>query len=166
MLSYDNLLGLPYIEGKQDCYSIARRFYRQNFDIKLPNLARPNSFWKDPNLTLYDMYRDFGFEPVIDQRWEIGDALLIPIRSSFACHAAIIVEDNKVLHHLPGRLSNVEAMRPRWSSRALHVVRHPLVHEARKQSQETILLHEVVDAEIFRDPRYQNAVEQVSSNRS
>lgn len=39
MSHYSNLLGLPYIDGKQDCYSIVRQYFDQTYGLKLRNYA-------------------------------------------------------------------------------------------------------------------------------
>lgn len=165
MSNFSNLVGLPYIAGRQDCYGLMRRYYDQVWDIQLPNFARPNQFWNDPSLDLYSLYSDYGFEPVFDARWEIGDTLLMPLRTQIATHAAMIVEDNKVLHHLPGKLSTIEPLRPRWGNLATTVIRHPEVTKAQKQSIQTVHLHEVADAHLFRDPEFQKAAERALRTR-
>lgn len=157
MSNCSNLVGLTYIEGRQDCYGLMRRYYQQEWGIQLPNFARPRHFWNDESLDLYSLYADYGFEPVLDTRWEIGDTLLMPLRTQMATHAAMIVGDNQILHHLPDKLSTIESMRPRWANRATTVIRHPEVTAAQIQSSETAQLHEVLDVHIFRDPKFQEA---------
>jgi cell wall-associated NlpC family hydrolase len=161
MSNYDNLLGLPYLQGKQDCYSIARRYYAQVWGLRLPNWARPTAFWNDENLNLYKQYRTSGFVPVTDDDWQIGDTLLMPLRTQFHTHAAVIVADNKILHHLPGQLSTIESLRPKWANRATAVIRHPDVTATRADPDLTVNLHEVTNAHVFRDPKFQNAVARV-----
>ncbi len=41
MVKYDHLLHKQFKYGKQDCFTLLRDFYRDNFDILLPNYARP-----------------------------------------------------------------------------------------------------------------------------
>ena len=130
MSHYSNLIGLPYIDGQQDCYSIVRRYFDQNYGLKLRNYARPSRFWEDQQLDLYKMFKLEGAKPVLDDTVELGDVLLMPLFTPFATHACIVVGDNLILHHPPGRLSCVEPMRPKWSNRTSVVVRHPVVTAA------------------------------------
>jgi cell wall-associated NlpC family hydrolase len=161
MSNYNNLLGLEYIPGKQDCYSIVRRYFDQEYGLKLRNYARPDRFWEDQTLDLYKMFVLEGARPVHDGSIEIGDVILCPILTPFATHALIVVGDNLVLHHPPGRLSCIEPLRPRWISRALNTIRHPAVSAKNKPVAETVHLHEVLDANLFKDPGYQATLERV-----
>lgn len=157
--SYDPYLGLPYVAGLQDCYSVCRRYIQDHYEIRLPNFARPNNFWEDPHLDLYGMYKEFGFELVLDKPFEIGDVLLMPILTKVNSHAALVVEGNQVLHHLPGALSSVDPLLPKWANRANLVLRHPGITSYRKSTTTKVNVHEVIDAEIFRNPKFQKALD-------
>lgn len=160
MFDYDRLVGIPYSEGYNDCYGLCRRYYREAWGITLPNLARPTSFWADPELDFYSQYQKHGFKTVLDEKLQIGDAFLIPIRTAIASHAAVLVADNLILHHLPGRLSIVESFRPKWANRVNVTIRHPKVTEQlTKEKSAPKQLHEVLDANLLRDPRIQSAIE-------
>lgn len=155
MSDYHKYLGLPYIPGRQDCYSICRNYLRDTFGIRLPNFARPTNFWEDPHLDLYAMYRRWGFQPVFDEKFKKGDILLMPLGTAVNSHAAVVVEGNQILHHLPNALSSLDPLMPKWGRRANVVLRHPDV----KDVVEKVHLHEVLDADIFRDPKVQEALE-------
>lgn len=162
MSHYTNLIGLPYIVGKQDCYSIVRRYFDQAYGLKLRNYARPDRFWEDQSLDLYKMFKLEGAKPVLDDTIEIGDVLLMPLFTPFATHACIVVGDNLILHHPPGRLSCVEPMRPKWSNRTSVVVRHPAVTAAHaKQPVEQVHLHEILNAQVLQSPEFQAAAARV-----
>lgn len=161
MSNYSNLIGLPYLPGKQDCFSIGRIYFRQNFGIKIKNYARPDRFWEDTGLDLYQMYHLEGFRPVVDDTIELHDVLLMPLHTPFATHACIVVDDNLILHHPPGGLSCTDRLRPRWSNRATITLRHPEVSRLNKPQPKTVHLHEVLDADVFRDPEFQRAAARV-----
>lgn len=159
MSDFSEFLGLSYIEGRQDCYSIVRRYYLREWGLKLPNLARPSKFWTDPLLDLYQMYKLGGFEAVFDTSYQIGDALLMPLGTPFATHAGVIVEDNKILHHLPNKLSCIDDLRPRWSTRATAVLRHPDITATQKQNRPpSNQFHEIIDARLLRNPEFQDVL--------
>lgn len=158
MSAYLNLVGLEYVPGKQDCYSIVRRHYQESYGVRLRNYARPDRFWEDASLDLYQMFRLEGAFEVIDSQIAIGDVLLMPLFTPFATHACVVVGDNLILHHPPGRLSCVEQMRPKWSNRATQIIRHPDVFAANQKVARKVHLHEVVDAELFRTPEFQSTV--------
>jgi len=166
MSHYSNLIGLPYINGKQDCYSIVRRYFDQTYGLKLRNYARPDRFWEDQSLDLYKMFKLEGAKPVLDDTIEIGDVLLMPLFTPFATHACIVVGDNLILHHPPGRLSCVEPMRPKWSNRTSVVVRHPVVTAANtKHPVEQVHLHEILNAQVLQSPEFQAAAARVLASQ-
>lgn len=161
MSNFSNLLGLEYVAGKQDCYSIVRQYYDQNLGVKLRNYARPDRFWEDANLDLYQMFSLEGAYAVHDNSIEIGDVILVSLLTPFAAHALIVVGDNQVLHHPPGQLSCLDSLRPRWMNRALATIRHPGAKLKEPPKQEVLHLHEVIDAQLFRDPGFQETVARV-----
>lgn len=161
MFDCSDLIGMEYIPGRQDCFSIGRRFFSKHFDLQIKNYARPDRFWEDPALDLYQLYRREGFRLVHDDQIEIGDVLLCSLNTSMATHACIVIADNEVLHHPPGGLSTIERMRPRWTNRMTNVIRHPKVTAALSPRVEIIHLHEVVSADLFRNPDFEKTVARV-----
>lgn len=124
---YDNLIGLQFKFGKQDCYTLVRQFYAQNFGLELRNYARPNDFWVY-NMNLYmDNFHKEGFKAMDLRPEELrpGDALLMAVRSPTANHAAVVVEGGRILHHMIDRLSTVEDYKGPWRNRTLATLRHP-----------------------------------------
>lgn len=131
MFKVEHLAGIPWGGlGKQDCYSTIQAFYRDNFNLQLRNYARPNDFW-DHGLDLYiDNFRSEGFKIVNDhpKDWRPGDLILMAIRAPLANHAAILLEDGQILHHLYGCLSTIESYnRPLFRDTTVAVIRHPAV---------------------------------------
>jgi len=84
--------------------------------------------------------------------------VLMPLLSVNNSHAGVIVDDGQILHHLPDKLSEVEPLRPKWSNRVAVHLRHPKVSAARRAMQTVIHLHEVIDANILRDPKIQEEI--------
>ena len=126
-LRYEHLIGRPYDESKShDCYEIARDFYRDNFGIQLPALARPHAWWEQ-GLNLYmDHFAENGFY-VLDcppRDWLPGDGFLMAVKSPIANHSAIYLGENQILHHLYGRFSNVELYSGLWKRFTVAVLRH------------------------------------------
>lgn len=160
MSDYNDLLSLPYLPGKQDCFSLVRTYLRRTYDIRIPNYARPNAFWSDPAFDLFTQnYRRWGFHQVMDQPVREGDVLLIPLLTVHPSHCAVVVSGNMVLHHMHGRLSTLDPLWPKWGGRATIILRHPKVEKT--QETKVVQIHEVVDAHLFRDPRFQEALEAV-----
>lgn len=160
MSKYDSYLGLGYLEGKHDCLSIIRKYYLQEWGIRIPNFARPNKFWNDPSMDFYRMYfRMCGFKLIFDEPLAVGDLLIMPLNTKLDTHGAIVVENNQILHHLPGGRSCLDPLNPRWANRANMIVRHPRVTAQQVANKKQVHLHEVINADILRDPRVQGFVE-------
>lgn len=126
MLNYKHLLGRPFKHGTTDCYGLVRDFYRDNFGLTLRNYARPDNHW-DNGFNLYmELFHAEGFRPldVLPMYWRPGDSLLMAIRSRVANHAAVVVEDGLILHHLYGCLSRVEPYRGLFRDTTVAVLRH------------------------------------------
>ena len=162
MLNYLELLGREYIPGRLDCFSLLKDCLSQNFGLEIPNYARPDRFWEDERLDLYERFWRHGFKPVEDKPVEIGDILLMPIRTPMNSHAALLVDTNLILHHPPGRLSCVDPLRPSWLPRVMTVLRHPIISAAMTPVEVTQQFHEAVpDAPVLRNPDLQRTIEEL-----
>lgn len=125
-LVYANLEGREFVYGTHDCYTIVRDFYKQNFDIDLPNYARPNRFWEFDMDMYMDRYITNGFQ-VLDchpSEYRPGDVVLMAINSAVANHAGVFVENGKMIHHLWGRLSVTEGYRDLFRNTTVAIMRH------------------------------------------
>lgn len=140
MIKLDGLEGREFKHGVTDCYAVMRDFYRLNFGLEFPDVARPDDWWEpDPvtgeHLNLYmDLYRELGFGLVHDRpsNWLPGDVILMAIRSPVANHGAILLPGEKILHHLVGQRSIVESYnRPLYRDTTVAVLRHPKVDGAK-----------------------------------
>jgi cell wall-associated NlpC family hydrolase len=143
LLRYDHLIGLKFEMGKQDCYAVIRSFYIDNFGITLPNYARPTDF-AERGMEMYrDRYIKNGFRPldVHPSQYQPGDIFLMSINASVANHAAVLVENGKILHHIVGQLSNVTPYKGLWRNNTVAVFRHKDVVLPVTTSQESLLEH-------------------------
>lgn len=127
MLNYDDLLGKPHKMGTNDCFSLFRDFFKTNYDIDIPNIARPTDWSSDKIDIIGHVYEQLGFEKVYD--WSLkklrpGDVLCMAIGAAVPNHLAIYIGDNQLLHHLAGQLSAVAPMREFWRSSTCYVCRH------------------------------------------
>ena len=129
--NYQHLLKLPYVDGKQDCYGLVRRYYHEQYGIALTNYARPIGFDRAGLYLLTENFEREGFVHV-DSSWrelELGDLLLMGIASRHANHIGIYVGNNYLLHHLYQRPSSADNLDDKWRGRTLNIIRHPDVRE-------------------------------------
>lgn len=134
ILTYEHLLGRGFEHGKQDCYSLVRDFYQDNFGLTLTDYARPDDWWWS-GLNLYaDNFHTEGFRVVDDhpRDYRPADLFLIAVKSEVPNHAAIHLGDGRILHHFYGRFSEVIPYKGIWRNNTTAVIRHKDVPDLRK----------------------------------
>lgn len=124
-IEYESLVGLPFVAGKQDCFTLTRDFFRINFGIDIPNFSRPTDWDADRLNLIPKLYPLAGFEKV--DTWDLrpGDVLATAIGSSNPNHFVVYVGDNLLLQHKYMQLSSTETFRPAWKMVTCFVLRHP-----------------------------------------
>jgi cell wall-associated NlpC family hydrolase len=134
-LEYKNLLGKEWIMNQQDCFTLVRDFFIQNFEIEIPNFARPQDWNTDKLDLVRTLYPKTGFEIITDVWGDLrpADVLACSIHSKNVNHLAIYIGDNELLHHRYGVNSCVETLRPFWRMSTLYVLRHPDVPDLRPE---------------------------------
>lgn len=136
------LLGIPYLDGKDDCYGLVRRYYHTEYGLILRNYARPIGFDKAGLSLLSDHFSKEGFVVVnipLNQL-QPGDAVLMAIASHTANHVGVYVGEGQFLHHLYRRPSELSPLDDRWKARVLYVVRHPDVEEVNNRREKVTSL--------------------------
>ena len=101
-----DMIGLPWVWGVSDCWSLVRRYYKEKLNIELKDWERPTTpeeFQNDPMFERCAKEAGF-FELKKEQKLKNYDALLMSIGAAGLNHVAIFLGD-MVLHHLADRLS-------------------------------------------------------------
>lgn len=101
------LIGRRYLHGVHDCYSLLRSFYLNIFGIKLGDYERSDGWWNTPQDLYADNYEREGFYPIDQQKARFGDVILFSIEGQKISHCGVYLGNNKILHHLRGRKSQV-----------------------------------------------------------
>ena len=118
------LYGRKYIWHVQDCGSFIQDFYKQEFNINLPDFYRPEKFW-EKGLEIYlDAYEKAGFYEIEMKELEYGDVILFALGTNITTHGAVYIGDNKIAHHLNGRLSCRDVLGKYYLDRATKFLRH------------------------------------------
>ena len=117
------ILGREFIHGINDCYSLVADTFALGREklaeqgiawpfepIKLMNKPRADGWWlNDTDNNLYeDNIKASGFVEISREEARPGDAFLGRIRSDVLNHAGLLMPNNLIMHHLPGRLSRRE----------------------------------------------------------
>lgn len=104
--------GRPYVFGVMDCYSIVRDWYEKERGVILDDFARADYYWEEDNAV--DLYienvKSQGFTEVEDRKFEIGDVIMLKIRSKIVNHSMIYLGGDVGLHHLSRSLSRQESI--------------------------------------------------------
>lgn len=103
------LLEREFIHGYLDCYAACRDWYRVERDLIIPEFPRDVNWWNDEKQNLYmEGFEKAGFYPINEDEVKVGDAVLMRVASRQVNHAAVIVGDGQMFHHLFGQLSCIE----------------------------------------------------------
>lgn len=122
-LDPEPLVGREFMHGVRDCYSVIRDAYRMGKDrlkeegitsqwpfdpITLRDVPRNDAWWE----TSDDFYGllpfQYGWKEIKMHEAISGDTFLCKIRSDKFNHAGLLVANDLILHHLPGRMSRRE----------------------------------------------------------
>ena len=119
------LVGRQFVHGVLDCYTLIRDYFDREHGIKLKDYARRDEWWVTGENLYMDHYAETGFTPISDQEeLQIGDIIIMQIRSKVPNHGAIYIGDGIILHHLYGRLSTRDVYGGYWREVTCCVVRH------------------------------------------
>jgi len=114
--------GKPFVYGMDDCYSLIMAYYKKELGIELPKIENTEGWWDEGKNLYLDSMASAGFSSV--ENIEKHDILLINLMSPVPNHAAIYLGDEKILHHVTGRLSRVEPISGFWLKNIHTIARH------------------------------------------
>ena len=119
-----SLYGKKYVWGVDDCGSFIRDFYKQEFNIDIPDFHRPPKFWEQGIELYLDCYKKAGFYDIAFNDLQYGDVILFALGSEITTHGAVYVGDNTIAHHLSNRLSSKDVLGKYYLDRATKYLRH------------------------------------------
>lgn len=135
IIKYEHLLNKPFTGiGRDDCFKLAIDFFKDNFNISIPNYARPVD-WQSDKLDLMRLLpAHCGFEMICEWKpkdLRPGDVACVAVGESNPNHFAVYVGDDEIIHHLYGRYSTKEIFRDFWRKQTAFILRHPDVPDLR-----------------------------------
>lgn len=119
------LLERPFVKGVLDCYALVKDYYAEKLTIELPHYERPAVWFEVGDSYLLDNFRGCGlFEEVSLEDLQPNDCILMQIGSPVPNHVAVYVGDDKILHHVIGRLSGHDVYGGFWRKVSTHAFRY------------------------------------------
>jgi proteasome lid subunit RPN8/RPN11 len=115
------LLGRDYEFGSQDCYSLVRDYYKENFNLILPKTVFQDNWWDEGLNYFDDLFDAFGFEEVDTPK--IGDGIIFKVFSHVPNHCGVYVGEDNFIHHAIDRLSCKESLHSGWGKHIHRIVR-------------------------------------------
>lgn len=101
------LVGRPFHFGAFDCFTIVKDFYKQNYNYKTPDPPRDFNFDRKREMVFEQYLEEYKdrFDIIKPEEVEEGDILFYRWANQI-CHAAIYINEQKILHHWVNQLSN------------------------------------------------------------
>ena len=118
------LVGREWSHGVLDCYSLIRDWFRIERGLVLPNFERRDEWWLAGGNLYLENFRAAGFVEIDPADIQPGDGILMRVMSPVPNHGAVYLGDNKIIHHVQGRLSCRDNYTEFWRQRTTQVVRH------------------------------------------
>jgi len=117
------LIGREFSHGVLDCYSLIRDYYKATLKIILPEHERRDNWWNMGENLYLDNYEKDGWILVDKSQRKKHDMVYMRVSSKVSNHAGIFLGDNKILHHVMGRISTREVYGGYWEKVTTHILR-------------------------------------------
>ena len=122
MVNYRALIGKQWHYGQNDCFSLVREWFSLK-GVAIPDFERPADLDSCESLFLAEA-RACGFFQVEIDRRRPGDVLIMRLGTMAPMHAAILLENEQILHQRQDSLSAVEPLRQYYMKRVAVVFRY------------------------------------------
>lgn len=124
-------LGIPFVYGKSDCFTLIQNYYSKELNIKINNYYHEED-WSEITPNAYDKnYEKEDFVKILEgpnpgiEDMRTNDCLLFRfLNIPHASHAAVFIKPFHMLHHPRNEASKVEKITKPYLSRACYVLRH------------------------------------------
>jgi len=115
-------VGRTFVHGITDCFSIWADYYKRELGIEFKHYERDFEWWKRGQNMYIDHLDELGMVQVNDMQKH--DIILMQIVSPVPNHAAVYVDDNKILHHIQGKVSSIDVYGGWYRKITTHILRH------------------------------------------
>lgn len=114
--------GRPFIHGKWDCFTLLKDYYARELNVQLPPVEYFDNWWKKGEDFYMKLSGVAGFYPVTSLKKY--DVIAMRLNSPVFNHSAIFLGDNTILHHIGGKFSCIESIRPAYIKSFYGFFRH------------------------------------------
>ena len=119
------LIGRPFAHGTAwDCIGLIRDYYKQVLGIEISHYEHDSYWWQEGKSLYEEHYAKEGFFKVTDGSLREHDLIIMQIRAKVPNHGAIYLGNNRILHHLFGKLSKEDVYGGYWQEHTSFVLRH------------------------------------------
>lgn len=126
MVNYQSLVGREWEYGKHDCFSLIRDYYKL-LGVFLPDYERPNDLTSCNSIFL-DQAIFYGFQEIEFKKRRLHDVLIMRIGTQTPMHAAIYLENERILHQKQDSLSCTESLGSYYVKQTKGVFRYAAGH--------------------------------------
>lgn len=116
-----------FIYQIQDCLTYVSDYYKQHYQIDLPDVHRLHYGWWDDiaykDKSIHGLI-EMGFNIVDSNTLQPGDLLLMKFGGVVASHVAVFTKDNLIAHHHPQNRGGEEQYGSYWRKNTEYVLRH------------------------------------------
>ncbi len=114
-------LGLKFIPQIQDCFTLAKLYYKKEFNIPINGYTWHQDCLENGQKLFDNNYIREGFIKVSELKK--NDCILFKFRKDFSEHCAIYLGDNLILHQPIEKLSRIDEL-SRYKKYLNYIVRH------------------------------------------
>jgi hypothetical protein len=114
--------GRPFIHTTWDCFTLLKDYFSGEFGVSMPPVSYYDEWWKKGDDFYMELSGVAGFYPVT--KLEKYDVIAMRLNSYVFNHSAIYLGDNKILHHVGGKFSCIETLRPAYLKSIFGYFRH------------------------------------------
>lgn len=114
--------GRPFIHTQWDCFTLLRDYYKKELSIEMPPVEYFDDWWKKGEDFYMKLSGTAGFYPVTSLQKH--DIIAMRLNAYVFNHSAIYLGDNKILHHVGGKFSCIEEIRPAYVKNFFGFFRH------------------------------------------
>lgn len=125
----------PFFVGYLDCFTLFKDYYERELNIHLPDANQKDRYnhlnWEklaqskeyENNTILYDYCKENNFSEVKDIKKHDVLLLKLPFTKTFPLHIGIMIEKDKILHHL-FEFSSIESYNHSYKRLTTNIFRH------------------------------------------